>query len=580
MDEDLSRLSQAELIDRCASLQRQVEAQRTQIAKLSTASQDDNKLSLSTRTKKPTRLFDASRYATRYIALKFSYLGHQYNGFEHANRCFTPLPTIEEALWKALRKARLISPTIPEGADDTFEVIHDPKERARKYYLYGKIKPEHEVNKVRLEINWDGCQYSKCGRTDRGVSAFGQVIGIRLRSNAPMPNTDATCNGEDTEHSEHEDQVSKFDGIRDELPYVYMLNTLLPPDIRILAWCPYPPEGFDARFSCLERRYKYFFTNPAFCPTPGPTGLISTQGSTLPIREGWLDIEKMREAAQKLIGLHDYRNLCQIDASKQMPSCERRINFADVQELHTAPAEFVTSPDLNAYGNAVQANGHEASMLGPKVYAIVIHGSAFLWHQVRCIAAVLFLVGQGFESPDIVSKLLDVEKMPGRPNYTMADDAPLVLWDCVFPGDEDGQEGGLHWIHAGDEAAMPTFTSKGDGKFGPGGLVDELWAQWRDVKIREAQLHGLLSLAMASGDGSSIQRGGLRDPTSSKTRSQKVFEGAGRVKLAGQYVPLIERRRMDTLEVLNAKYLATTKGTRRFPRKLLSDTERLELNST
>jgi hypothetical protein len=30
---------------------------------------------------------------------------------------------------------------------------------------------------------------------------------------------------------------------------------------------------------------------------------------------------------------------------------------------------------------------------------MTIKGSAFLWHQVRCMVAVLFLIGQGLESP-------------------------------------------------------------------------------------------------------------------------------------------------------------------------------------
>lgn len=30
-----------------------------------------------------------------------------------------------------------------------------------------------------------------------------------------------------------------------------------------------------------------------------------------------------------------------------------------------------------------------------------IKGSAFLWHQIRCMVAVLFLIGQGLESSDV-----------------------------------------------------------------------------------------------------------------------------------------------------------------------------------
>lgn len=43
-----------------------------------------------------------------------------------------------------------------------------------------------------------------------------------------------------------------------ELDYVKMLNGCLPPDIRVLGWCPVPP-GFSARFNCRRRIYKYFF---------------------------------------------------------------------------------------------------------------------------------------------------------------------------------------------------------------------------------------------------------------------------------------------------------------------------------
>jgi tRNA pseudouridine38/39 synthase len=32
---------------------------------------------------------------------------------------------------------------------------------------------------------------------------------------------------------------------------------------------------------------------------------------------------------------------------------------------------------------------------------MIIKGSAFLWHQVRCMVSVLFLIGQGLESPSV-----------------------------------------------------------------------------------------------------------------------------------------------------------------------------------
>lgn len=90
------------------------------------------------------------------IALKFAYLGQKYNGLEYAAGNITPQPTIEETLWAALNKGRLILPTDEEAM-------------------------------AAGQITWKGCDYTKCGRTDKGVSAFGQVIGLRVRSNRPLP---------------------------------------------------------------------------------------------------------------------------------------------------------------------------------------------------------------------------------------------------------------------------------------------------------------------------------------------------------------------------------------------------------
>ena len=60
-----------------------------------------------------------------------------------------------------------------------------------------------------------------------------------------------------------------------------MLNRLLPPDIRMLGYARVP-EYFDARFSCIYREYKYFFS---------PKGL---------------NLDQMTLAAQKMIGTHDF----------------------------------------------------------------------------------------------------------------------------------------------------------------------------------------------------------------------------------------------------------------------------------
>ena len=508
--------------------------------------------------------------------MKLAYLGKRYNGFEYHSGQNTPLPTIEEELWKALNKARLIFPK------DT-----------------NPLYPG--------DVNWEGTEYSKCGRTDKGVSAFGQVIGIRVRSNRPLGKRREREDG--AVHQNGEKEVEKnqeeiyaifstenargeafntlprqngiemaapplapsrgkvedmdseelsmddtdyrnslnFDPVADEIQYCSLLNRLLPPDIRILAWCPSPPIDFSARFSCKERRYRYFFTQPAFPPTPHHLEARLPSMKSGKIKDGWLDIEAMRQAASLFVGLHDFRNFCKVDPGKQISNFERRIFHADIEgvEDSTASLAFVNGPDFlpSSLGGGLNGN--------PKVYSFTLHGSAFLWHQVRHMVAILFLVGQGLENPSIVSELLDVKQNPRRPTYEMATDIPLVLWDCIFPQEDDSErKDALQWVYVGDGP------SSGQDKYGSAGVIDDLWKVWRERKIDE-MIAGTL-IDVVANQGSKVSE---LDAGNGKkgTKSQKVFDGGDTPRLQGTYVPVMKKPLMESVEVINEKY-AVRKG--------------------
>ncbi|OQR89516.1 tRNA pseudouridine synthase [Thraustotheca clavata] len=48
------------------------------------------------------------------------------------------------------------------------------------------------------------------------------------------------------------------------------------------------------------------------------------------------------------------------------------------------------------------------------------------------MVSILFTIGRGLESPDVITKLLDIEFTPRKPQYDMASELPLVLHDCAY----------------------------------------------------------------------------------------------------------------------------------------------------
>lgn len=476
--------------------------------------------------KKGPKAPDPSKYATRFIALKLAYIGKNYNGFEY--QCAGQLSTIEEELWNALVKSCLIFP--------------DPE------------RPN--------EVDWTVCEYSKCGRTDRGVSAFGQVVALRVRSNKParrksakdqtaaaggergpsaesavQDDKDAVMHeGEETAPEEDDDIPLPVD---QEIQYSRVLNRILPPDIKVYAWCPNPPPDFSARFSCRERQYRYFFTQPAFAPLPNfleKNGDTTAAATTTKPKDGWLDIEAMRRAAKMFEGLHDFRNFCKVDPSKQITNFMRRIYEADIVEVDDLASSipYLAGPQ---YRNPTAAAGGRH----PKVYYFHVRGSAFLWHQIRCMVAILFLVSQGLEPPEVVTRLLDAAANPRRPNYVLADDAPLVLWDCIFGREnDDGAADELDWLYVGAEGDSP-LNLHGSSS----GVATDLWAYWRERKMDEILANRLLDWVSLKTNIDRMPmwdiKKGSAEAKFMNNNSTRVFEGANGPRLVGKYVPVLQK---------------------------------------
>ena len=214
---------------------------------------------------KKQRGFDMSRCRQRHVALKIAYYGQSYHGFASQDDIDN---TIEGHLFRALQQTCLI-------------------------------------------VDRDSCNYSRCGRTDKGVSALGQVVALHLRSKladdahpallsaeavaaaaapkAPAPDDDAPSTGR-PEPPALPAEAWATSQPEAELDYIKMLNGVLPHDIRVLGWAHLPPAAqFSARFSCRRRVYHYYFAR------------------------GALDTEAMAQAAAAFVGEHDFRNFCKMD---------------------------------------------------------------------------------------------------------------------------------------------------------------------------------------------------------------------------------------------------------------------------
>ena len=406
------------------------------------------------------RLFDFQAYAQCKIALKFCYHGWDYNGLAYQVTP-TPLPTVEGALFDALCKARLID----------------------------------------REAGFEGCDWSRCGRTDRGVSSAGQVIALRMRCSLRPMETVQPPDGEESATISQPSTESEPPAI--EVRYLQILNRILPPNIRVLAWAPVD-DTFSARFNCRYRHYKYFFQplNPPASP---------------------LDIEKMQDAASRLVGEHDFRNFCKLDGAKQIDRYDRRVVSATISPL--------TSPTIP----------------GDKpMYVFDLVGSAFLWHQVRHIMGILFLVGQRLEDASIVNTLLNTNSsrpsfdsslplLDCRPLYEMAEGLPLVLWECGFDKKDikwrtDGWDG---------DGEVPGLTTASSVQ-----LLESMESSTEVTDIKSVMLKHFQQIA-------SQYHG---HPDVGADHIVRIQSGGGRIRHVTQYLPLLKRKRGPTPAEVNENW--------------------------
>lgn len=162
------------------------------------------------------------------------------------------------------------------------------------------------------------------GRTDAGVHAAGQVVSLALPEGFSARQ------------------------VRDALNF-----HMKPHPVAVIRAAP-APEGWNPRFSAIQRSYRYLILNRRARPT-------------LLLGRAWhvaapLDADAMHEAAQTLLGNHDF-------TSFRAAACQAK-----------SPVRTLDRLDVSREGDVV---------------TILAEARSFLHHQVRNLVGTLRLVGDG-----------------------------------------------------------------------------------------------------------------------------------------------------------------------------------------
>lgn len=155
------------------------------------------------------------------------------------------------------------------------------------------------------------------------------------------------------------------------------------------------PDGFDARFSALWRRYSYAIADTA-------TGQDPLRRHTTLWYPAPLDVALLNEGAAHLLGMQDFAAFC-----------KPREGATTIRELQRF--EF--------------ARGHDG------VITATVQADAFCHNMVRALVGSTLRVGSGEMNPTWLAERLTARVKDAR--SILAAPHPLVLEDIAYPGNEE-----------------------------------------------------------------------------------------------------------------------------------------------
>ncbi|HEY0774053.1 MAG TPA: tRNA pseudouridine synthase A, partial [Nocardioidaceae bacterium] len=221
----------------------------------------------------------------------------------------------------------------------------------------------------------DAAPLTVAGRTDTGVHARGQVTHLDV----------------------DEDLLVAGAGRSSRPPaqaLLRRLNGVLPGDVRIHRVSE-APEGFDARFSAVWRRYAYRIADAPELVDPLGRRWVLAWGRGL-------DVTAMNEAAAALVGEHDFAAFC-----------KKREGATTIRTLLDLRWE------RDEHGLAVAT----------------VRADAFCHNMVRALVGAMIAVGEGRREPAWAAEVL--ARAERDPAVTVVHAHGLTLEEVGYPDDAD-----------------------------------------------------------------------------------------------------------------------------------------------
>jgi tRNA pseudouridine38-40 synthase len=222
----------------------------------------------------------------------------------------------------------------------------------------------HAAVRIALGVEYDGSRFcgwqtqpEGCAVQDTLERALSEIAGVRVAT---------ICAGRTDAGVHAIAQVAHFDTAvkRPDAAWVRGVNSLLPPACAV-TWVRAVPQEFHARYSALARCYRYVLFNHAVRPAADQA------------RVGWfhvpLEVERMQQAARRLIGAHDF-------SAFRSAECQAR-----------TPVRTLARLDIVRRGDYV---------------VFEFCANSFLHHMVRNIVGCLVYVGKGRYPPEWMGEVL------------------------------------------------------------------------------------------------------------------------------------------------------------------------------